>query len=214
MRYFDFSRERARMLSKQLVPRGITDQRVLAVMRDTRRDRYLPPGLARHAYDDGPLPIGAAQSISQPYMVALMCQAAGFTGQERVLEIGTGCGYQTAVMAHLAHQIFSIEAIPELFERARANLAREGIRAQMRLGDGAGGWPEAAPFNVIMVTAAMPMIPRPLLAQLSADGRLIAPIGESALQTSVRIERRDGAWTETYFGECRFVPLSGPHGFK
>lgn len=214
MKIFGLSRARERMLAKQLVRRGITDERVLRVMGQTPRDRFLPPELARHAYDDKPLPIGAAQSISQPYMVALMCQAAGFSGHERVLEIGTGSGYQTAVMAHLTREIFSIEVIAALFEHARANLAREGVRAQVRCADGALGWPEAAPFDVIMVTAAMPTIPRPLLAQLSAEGRLIAPIGESALQTLVRIERHDGAWTETYFGECRFVPLSGPHGFK
>lgn len=215
MKRLDFSRARERMVTRQLARRGITDPRVLAAMRAVPRELFVPPELVSHAYDDGPLPIGLSQTISQPYIVALMCQAAGFSGGERALEIGTGSSYQSAVMAHLVNELFSIESNSTLLERARRRLERESPRpVNLRFGDGTLGWPEAAPFDAIVVTAAMPGIPRPLLAQLSPEGRLIAPIGEDSLQTLVRIERGNGAWHETYFGECRFVPITGRYGFK
>jgi protein-L-isoaspartate(D-aspartate) O-methyltransferase len=212
----DFARAREKMVAKQLQRRGITDTRVLNVMRRVPREQFIPSEMAGHAYDDGPLPIGSAQTISQPYMVALMCEAATLTGDERVLEIGTGSGYQTAVLAQLARTVYSIESIPALLERARPILERIGLtNVLLRAGDGSLGWPDEAPFDVIVVTAGMPGIPRPLLAQLVLEqGRLIAPVGENDLQTLVRIERKDGAWRESYFGECRFVPMQGVHGFK
>ncbi len=162
----DLAQARERMVVEQLERRGIRDSRVLAAMRMVERDRFIPAEYAEHAYDDEPLPIGAEQTISQPYMVALMCEVARLTGVERVLEVGTGSGY------------------------------------------------EQAPFDVIVVTAAMPGIARPLLEQLKPDGRLVAPIGEDDLQTLVRISRRDDAWSEEYFGECRFVKMTGRYGFK
>ncbi len=202
------------MVEEQLEKRGISDPRVLAAMRTVARDRFIPPELSDHAYDDGPLPIGEAQTISQPYMVALTCEAAQLTGSERVLEIGTGSGYEAAVLSHLAAQVYSIESIPHLYDRARIILQAVGAsNVSLRLGDGSFGWPEEAPFDAIVVSAAMPGVPTTLLAQLKPDGRLVAPIGEEELQSLVRIGRRSGHWQEEYFGECRFVKMTGKHGF-
>jgi protein-L-isoaspartate(D-aspartate) O-methyltransferase len=211
----DLEKERERMVVEQLQGRGITDARVLEAMRTIPRDRFIAAELAAQAYGDFPLPIAARQTISQPYMVALMTQTALLTGAERVLEIGTGSGYQTAVLSRLAAEVYSVEFVEELHQRARRTLLELDLaNCAIRTGDGAEGWPEAAPFDVIIVTAAMPGIPRPLLDQLSAKGRLIAPIGEEELQTLVRVARRDGAWSEEYFGECVFVKMAGKAGFK
>lgn len=206
---------RERMVLEQLERRGIRDARVLGAMRAVQRDRFIAPEFLEHAYDDGPLPIGSDQTISQPYMVALICEVAALTGGERVLEIGTGSGYQTAVLAQLCGRVYSVETIPALHQRARVILAAQQIdNVELRLGDGSSGWPELAPFDAIVVTAAMPGIPRPLLDQLTPDGRLVAPIGEDELQTLVRISRLGGAWREEYFGECRFVKMTGKYGFS
>jgi protein-L-isoaspartate(D-aspartate) O-methyltransferase len=205
---------RERMVIEQLQRRGISDQRVLKAMREIPRDRFIAAEYAERAYDDGPLPIGAEQTISQPYMVALMTEIAELDGSEKVLEIGTGCGYQTAILARLAHSVYTIEIIAELQTRAQATLRDLGVHnCYFRLGDGSEGWPEAAPFDVIIVTAALPAIPRALLAQLTENGRLIAPVGEEELQTLVRLERDNGRWQEHYFGECRFVKMAGKAGF-
>lgn len=210
----DLAGARERMVVEQLERRGITDPRLLDAMRLVARERFLPPEFADHAYDDGPLPIGLGQTISQPYMVALICQVAELRGVERVLEIGTGSGYQAAVLARLAREVYSIESMPALYERASARLCALGLNdIHLRLGDGSLGWPEERPFDVIVVTAAMPGIPRPLLEQLTPDGGLVAPIGEDDLQTLVRIRRIDGSWREEYFGECRFVRMTGRYGF-
>lgn len=210
----DFGQARERMVAEQLERRDIRDPRVLAAMRTIERHRFIPTDLADHAYDDGPLPIGESQTISQPYMVALICQVAALSGTERVLEVGTGSGYQAAVLAQLARAVYSIEHIAHLHDRARVILNSIGAaNVFLKCGDGSEGWLDEAPFDVIVVTAAMPAIPRPLLQQLAPGGRLVAPIGESELQTLVRIQLRDGRWQEEYFGECRFVPLGGRHGF-
>lgn len=202
------------MVAEQIEQRGICDPRVLEAMRAVERHLFIPPEHSDHAYDDGPLPIGAGQTISQPYMVALMCEVAELTGVEKVLEIGTGSGYQAAVLSRLAAWVYSIECVPELYRRAGAVLSRLGVKnCSLRLGDGSEGWPEAAPFDVIMVTAAMPGIPREFLNQLSLVGRLIAPIGELELQSLVRVTRKNGGWCEEYFGECRFVKMTGRSGF-
>jgi protein-L-isoaspartate(D-aspartate) O-methyltransferase len=211
----DLAQARERMVVEQLERRGIRDARVLTAMRMVERDRFIPAEYAAHAYDDEPLPIGAEQTISQPYMVALMCEVASLAGVERVLEIGTGSGYAAAVLARLAADVYSVECLPALYERARARLeALEIVNVHLSCHDGSEGWPEQAPFDVIIVTAAMPGIARPLLEQLKPDGRLVAPIGEDDLQTLVRISRRDDAWSEEYFGECRFVKMAGRYGFK
>jgi protein-L-isoaspartate(D-aspartate) O-methyltransferase len=206
---------RERMVVEQLARRDISNARVLAAMRSIERERFLAPEYADHAYDDGPLPIGFAQTISQPYMVALICEVARLSGEERVLEIGTGSGYQAAVMAQLSREVFSVESVVDLHDRARATLASMGIaNVHLLKGDGSLGWPDEAPFDVVVVTAAMPGIPRPLLHQLTPTGRLVAPVGEDNLQTLVRIQRIDGSWREEYFGECRFVRMTGRYGFR
>jgi protein-L-isoaspartate(D-aspartate) O-methyltransferase len=202
------------MVIEQLERRGIKDPRVLAAMRSVERDRFIPAEYAEHAYDDGPLPIGSSQTISQPYIVALMSEVAALSGNERVLEIGTGSGYQAAILSRLAAEIYSIESIPSLEDHARLVLHAMGIHnVHLRCGDGSVGWPEEAPFDVILVTAAMPGVARPLLEQLGPGGRLVAPIGEEELQTLVRLQRINNSWQEEYFGECRFVKMSGKHGF-
>lgn len=210
----DLNQARERMVVEQLERRGIKDARVLAAMRSVERDRFIPAEYAEHAYDDGPLPIGSSQTISQPYIVALMSEVAALTGTERVLEIGTGSGYQTAVLSRLAVEIYSIEAIPSLHDHARLALDAMGVRnVHLRCGDGSMGWPEAAPFDAILATAAMPGIARPLVEQLAPGGKLVAPIGEEDLQTLVRVQQLNGSWQEEYFGECRFVRMTGKHGF-
>ena len=210
----DLTEARERMVAEQLEQRGISDQRVLEAMRDVPRDRFVPAEFADHAYDDGPLPIGSEQTISQPYMVALMSEVAMLKGSERVLEVGTGSGYQTAILARLAAEVYSIEFIDGLHDRARAILNAMGLtNVHLASGDGSEGYPAAAPYDAIIVTAAMPGIARPLLDQLAPAGRLIAPIGEDELQTLVRISRQNGAWREEYFGECRFVRMTGKYGF-
>ena len=210
----DLNQARERMVVEQLERRGIKDPRVLATMRSVERDRFIPAEYAEHAYDDGPLPIGSSQTISQPYIVALMSEVAALKGTERVLEIGTGSGYQTAVLSRLAAEVYSIEAIPSLHDHARHALdAMAAANVHLRCGDGSMGWPEAAPFDAILATAAMPGIARPLVEQLAAGGKLVAPIGEEDLQTLVRIQRINDSWQEEYFGECRFVRMTGKHGF-
>ena len=211
----DLESARERMVLEQLERRGIKEPRVLDAMRTVPRHRFLPAELHDHAYDDGPLPIGDSQTISQPYMVALMSEVAELTGAEKVLEVGTGSGYQTAVLARLARTVYSIEFIAHLHDRARVILNSMGVtNVHLRCGDGSDGWPEEAPFDVVMVTAAMPGIALPLLNQLTPQGRLIAPIGEDELQTLVRISRKTGRWNEEYFGECRFVKMTGKLGFQ
>jgi protein-L-isoaspartate(D-aspartate) O-methyltransferase len=211
----DLEQARERMVAEQLAARGISDSRVLAAMRAVERHRFIPAELHDHAYDDGPLPIGAAQTISQPYMVAITCEAAGLHGTERVLEVGTGSGYQAAVLARLAREVYSIETIEHLYQRARVIIGALGLsNVHLGCGDGSEGWPEHAPYDAIVVSAAMPGIPMPLLRQLAPGGRLVAPIGESELQSLVRISLRDGHWREEYFGECRYVPMTGKHGFS
>ncbi len=202
------------MVVEQLERRGIANPRVLDAMRAVERDRFIPAEFAEHAYDDAPLPIGSQQTISQPYMVALMCEVAELTGVETVLEIGTGSGYAAAVLARLARIVYTVECVEGLAERARAALDRLEIHnVTVLTRDGSAGLPEHGPYDAILVAAAAPDIPRPLLEQLAPEGRLVIPVGEDELQTLVRIRRVEGRWREEYFGECRFVPMTGKHGF-
>ena len=211
---FDDAREQ--MVESQLQARGIHDPRVLAAMRRVPRHLFVEPALQERAYEDTPLPIGAAQTISQPYMVALMAQLLELTGTERVLEIGTGSGYQTAVLAELADQVLSIERIPELSAGARTCLERLGYteRIRLRSADGSSGWPEAAPFDAIVIAAAAQQIPRPLIEQLAEGAYLVLPLGEVELQGLARIQKRTSGLDLNYFGECRFVKLVGPYGWE
>jgi len=211
----DTTQAREKMVAEQLEARGITDARVLEVMRTVERDRFIPSELRDHAYDDGPLPIGSDQTISQPYMVALTCEVAQLRGGEKVLEIGTGSGYEAVILGRLVARVVTIECIPHLYDRASIILRSVGAdNVSVRLADGSLGCIEEAPFDVIIVSAAMPGVPMPLLSQLTPNGRLVAPIGEEELQTLVRIARINGHWQEEYFGECRYVKMTGKHGFR
>jgi protein-L-isoaspartate(D-aspartate) O-methyltransferase len=196
------------MVRRQLAARGIRDRRVLAALAWVPREWFLAPSLAGQAYRDGPLPIGSGQTISQPYIVALMTEALGLRRTHRVLEIGTGSGYQTAVLARLVRRVFSIERLPDLLVEAeeRFHRLRPG-NIDTRLGDGAAGWSAAAPFDGILITAATPRVPEPLLLQLAPEGRLVAPVGDQTEQELVILERRGGGWSERSAGGVRFVPL-------
>jgi protein-L-isoaspartate(D-aspartate) O-methyltransferase len=203
---------RTRMVMRQLAGRGIRDQRVLAAMRWVPREWFLPPHLAGDAYNDAPLPIGNGQTISQPYVVALMTGELRPRRTDRILEIGTGSGYQTAVLARLvpAGKIFTIERLPDLLVEAEDRFRRLGLtNIETRLGDGAAGWPKDEPFNGIIVAAAAPRIPDPLVSQLAPGGRLVIPIGDLASQELVIVERpmHDGQVTQRRAGGVRFVPL-------
>jgi len=204
------------MVTEQLEARGISDARVLDVMRRLPRHLFVDEALRERAYDDSPLPIGEHQTISQPYMVALMTEALEVQQGAQVLEVGTGSGYQAALLAELGARVVTLERLPTLAERARGILAALGHldRVTVEVADGTLGWPTAAPYDGIVVTAAAPCIPRPLLAQLAVHGRLVLPMGEADLQTLVRLRRRDDGLVEEYFGECRFVKLRGSYGWE
>src|SRR5881628_1009300 len=201
---------RTRMVMRQLAGRGIRDERVLAAMRWAPREWFLPPHLATDAYNDAPLPIGNGQTISQPYVVALMTERLEPKRTDRILEIGTGSGYQTAILAYLAAsgKVFTVERLPDLLVEAEERFRRLGLtNIETRLGDGAAGWPECAPFQGIIVTAAAPSVPTPLTEQLALGGRLVIPIGDLASQELVILQRGPAGMVERRAGGVRFVPL-------
>ena len=201
-------RARLRMVARQLRRRGIADERVLAAMEHVPREAFVPAELAGHAYDDAALPIGEGQTISQPYIVAAMCELLTLDGTETVLDIGTGSGYAAAVLDELAAAVVSIEVVPELAARARGALAATGHdRVEVRVGDGREGAPDRAPFDAIAVAAATDAIPPALVEQLAAEGRLVAPLGGRGGQRLVRLRKTDGELAETWSVACRFVPL-------
>jgi protein-L-isoaspartate(D-aspartate) O-methyltransferase len=202
---------RLRMVSTQIADRGITSSAVLEAMRSVERHLFVPEDVRSFAYDDQPLPIGEGQTISQPYIVALMTESLGLKRTDRVLEIGTGSGYQAAVLSRLVREIFTIEIKEPLFTRARAILSSIGARnVTTRLGDGYYGWPEKAPFDCIMITAAVNHIPPPLLAQLKDGGRLILPLGNPfGYQNLVLVTRRGGTYTTDSILGVLFVPMTG-----
>jgi len=201
-------RQRRRMVARQLAGRGIRDCRVLAAMACVPREWFLPPHLASAAYEDAPLPIGSGQTISQPLIVALMTEALAPRRRDRVLEIGTGSGYQTAILARLAGRVYTIERLPDLLVEAEERFRRLGLsNIETRLGDGAAGWPEHAPFQGIIVTAAAPSVPTPLTEQLAPGGRLVIPIGDLASQELVILQRGPAGLVERRAGGVRFVPL-------
>jgi len=200
------------MVMRQLAGRGVRDQRVLAAMRWAPREWFLPPHLAGDAYDDAPLPIGSGQTISQPYVVALMTERLDPRRTHRILEIGTGSGYQTAILAYLAGngKVFTVERLPDLLVEAEERFRRLGLtNIETRLGDGAAGWPEEGPFDGIIVAAAAPRVPEPLTAQLKPGGRLVIPVGDLATQELVILERSSNgeALVQQQAGGVRFVPL-------
>lgn len=197
------------MVERQLAARGIGDPRVLDAMRRVPRHRFVPGDQRPHAYADRPLPIGHRQTISQPYIVAFMTEALQLAPDARVLEIGTGSGYQTAVLAELAAAVYSIEIVPPLAERAAAVLAETGYdNVRLREGDGYAGWPDEAPFDAIMVTAAPDHVPQPLVDQLAVGGRMIVPVGAQR-QTLTVLVRTDEGVTEEATLPVLFVPMTG-----
>jgi protein-L-isoaspartate(D-aspartate) O-methyltransferase len=208
----DFATLRARMVETQIAARGIRDERVLAAMRKVPRHEFVPAGMARHAYEDHALAIGEDQTISQPYIVAVMTELAEVEPRSRVLEIGTGSGYQAAVLAEIAADVYSIEIVEPLARRAAATLQRLGYgRVHLRIGDGYKGWPEAAPFDAILVTAAPPKVPVPLKQQLKVGGRLVVPVGgQNDAQLLTLIRRVDEEhWQEQRVEPVSFVPMTG-----
>jgi protein-L-isoaspartate(D-aspartate) O-methyltransferase len=205
---------RGEMVDRQLRRRGIMDERVLQAMGRVPRELFVPEGLRRHAYDDGALPIGCHQTISQPFVVATICSLLALRGDERVLDVGTGSGYQTAVLAELAAEVVSIERIPELAEEARARLHEAGYGdVVVRVGDGSLGVPDLAPFDAIAVAAAAPGVPPALYDQLADGGRLVVPRGSRRGQDLVLVVRTSEGPVERSTISCRFVPLVGDEGF-
>ncbi len=205
---------RERMIEEQLVPRGIGDPRVLEAMRQVPRHLFVEDAMQAHAYGDFPLPIGSGQTISQPYIVALMTEALQLKGTERVLEIGTGSGYQAAILSRLCLRVYTIERIDALVGRARRVFDRLRYHNIVsRIDDGTEGWAAEAPFDGILVTAGGPRIPDPLLAQLADPGRLVIPVGDQGVQDLQLVEKRDGGLTVRTIEQVRFVDLIGAYGW-
>jgi protein-L-isoaspartate(D-aspartate) O-methyltransferase len=206
----DAGARRNAMVEEQIRDRGVTDPRVLEAMRKVPRERFVPPEIAFRAYDDGPLPIGLGQTISQPYIVAYMTEALGVTAAHTVLEIGTGSGYQAAVLGELAKQVYTIEIVPELGARATATLKALGYgNVTVRVGDGYAGWPERAPFDRVLVTAAPERIPPPLIDQLAVGGRLVAPVGSQGdTQWITILEKTPQGVVEKRTIPVQFVPFT------
>lgn len=211
----EYADERRAMVEEQICERGIGAPRLLAAMRTVPRHLFVPPDYVGGAYADQPLPIGEGQTISQPYMVAAMTDALELTGSERVLEVGTGSGYQAAVLSLLAGEVYTVESHASLALAARQRLARLGYaNAHVHTGDGTLGLPEAAPFNAIVVTAAAPRLPPPLVEQLAEAGRLVIPVGQADQQELLQVRKVGGQISSCVLHYCRFVPLVGRHGWR
>jgi protein-L-isoaspartate(D-aspartate) O-methyltransferase len=209
-----YAQARNDMVNSQLITRGIRNPRVLAAMRRVPRHRFIPSHLVDQAYNDYPLPIGEDQTISQPYIVALMTEILEPREPDRVLEIGAGSGYQAAILAELVAQVFTMDRVGPLADRAVEMLrSLEYRNIKVRLGDGTLGWPEEAPFDGIIVTAAAPQVPRPLTEQLALNGRLVIPVGDRYSQTLTLVRKTKGGLKFEYHGGCRFVPLIGKYGW-
>jgi protein-L-isoaspartate(D-aspartate) O-methyltransferase len=210
----DLPRARERMVREEVVGKGIRDPRVIAALSEVPRHRFVAEALEADAYGPSALPIGLGQTISAPYMVALMTEALRLEGREKVLEVGTGSGYQTAILAFLTPRVVTVERIPELAERARDLLASLGLAGVVvKVGDGSLGYAEAAPYDRILVTAGAPSIPATLRAQLADGGILVAPVGGRLEQTLIRMTRSGDRFTEESLCRCVFVPLMGKEGF-
>ena len=211
----NYEKERSRMVDEQIVNRGVKDERVLAVMRKIPRHEFLPEGIRGMAYNDNALPLGEGQTMSQPYMVALMTESLRLKGSERVLEIGTGSGYQAAVLAEMGEKVYTVERIKTLADKARTTLDRLGYKSvAIKVYDGTYGWKEMAPFDAIIVTAGSPDIPAPLVEQLKEGGRMSIPVGDRYGQQLITVVKTaEGVTTERSI-PCVFVPLIGNHGWK
>ena len=209
-------KQRKAMVDRQVAARGIDDPHVLDAMRIVPREAFVSKQMAKFAYEDSPLPIGAGQTISQPYIVALMIEAAKIGANDRVLEIGAGSGYAAAIMSRIAYRVYAIERHPDLAELARERMVMLGYdNVVIGTADGTNGWPENAPFDAILVAAGAPDVPRPLSAQLAVGGRLVIPIGDADLQRLIRVTRISAdAYEDEDLGGVRFVPLIGAYGWK
>lgn len=206
---------RERMVATQIAARGVGDEQVLAAMRRVPRHLFVPAEVRGSAYSDYPLPIGHGQTISQPYIVAMMTSLLQIQPDDRLLEIGSGSGYQAAVLGILAREVISIERIPEVAQLAKKNLDDAGItNVTVVIGDGTLGFPGGAPYDGVLITAATPSIPSPLVEQLAEGGRLVAPVGSRDLQELVRLTRKGHDLTRESFGGVVFVPLLGEYGWK
>jgi protein-L-isoaspartate(D-aspartate) O-methyltransferase len=212
----DRSHSREKMVDVQIARRGVRDERVLQAMREVPREAFVPADMAEFAYDDTPLPIEAGQTISQPYIVGLMLEAAALGSGDRSLEVGTGSGYAAAVMSRLCREVFTIERHGGLAALARERLARLGYyNVRVLTGDGTKGWPEGAPYDAILAAAGGPSVPPALREQLEMGGRLVMPVGETTSQRLIKIVRRTMTdFTEDNLGDVRFVPLVGEHGWE
>jgi len=211
----DFAALRKEMVEKQLIPRGIKDPGVLAAFGKVPRHNFVPEEYMESVYGDFPLPIGAGQTISQPYMVALMTQCLQLSGEEAVLEIGTGSGYQTAILAELVREVYSVERAADLTEKAQTRLKDMGYQnIRIKTADGSTGWPQFAPYDGIIVTAASPAIPKPLIEQLNIEGKLVIPIGGSFSQTLTQVIKHKGKIETAEICGCVFVPLVGKYGWR
>jgi protein-L-isoaspartate(D-aspartate) O-methyltransferase len=211
----DFTQQRSLMVERQLRRRGIADERVLRAMGEVPREHFVPDTVRDSAYNDSALPIGHQQTISQPWVVAAICQALDLQGDERVLEIGTGSGYSAAVLARLAEHVVSLERVAQLAETARERLEELGIEnIEVVVGDGSRGHPEGAPYDAIAVHAATPEAPHSLLGELAPDGRLVVPIATGSADLLTAFVRRNGDLHQETIGPCRFVPLIGAEGFN
>jgi len=210
----DYTRAREKMVQEQIVDRGIRDPRVIGAMRKIPRHLFVPDALLGRAYGDTALPIGDSQTITQPFMVAFMSEALGLRGKERVLEVGTGSGYQAAVLACLAERVYSVERIPSLLERARKTLDRvRCLNVVTKLSDGSYGWEEEAPFDAVLITAGAPSLPPPLVDQLKTGGTMVIPVGERNNQRLIRLRKDSQGCSEKDLMECNFVALVGEYGW-
>ncbi|MFP4605218.1 MAG: protein-L-isoaspartate(D-aspartate) O-methyltransferase [Bacteroidales bacterium] len=210
-----YDREKQQMVKQQIVDRGIKDPKVIAAMKDVDRHVYVPKNYRDMAYSDRPLPIGDGQTISQPYIVALMTESLELEEGDKVLEIGTGSGYQAAVLSHITSEIYSIEIIEELAEEAKENLQKQGYDSiKLKIGDGYKGWEEYAPFDAIIVTCAPSDIPEPLKEQLAEGGRMVIPIGDKFIQELVLFEKKNGELEKQEISSVRFVPMLDGSGKK
>ncbi len=211
----NFARKRNQMVKEQIESRGIKNHRLLEAFRKVPRHLFIEEALQDQAYEDYPLPIGDGQTISQPYMVALMIDALQPTKNEKILEIGTGSGYQTALLAELAEEVYSIERLPSLAHRAISILNRmEYYNVTVKIGDGTFGWPEKAPFEGIIVSAGAPEIPEILKGQLAPGGRLVIPVGNQSIQSLIRVTHTSRGFKTENLGGCTFVKLIGHYGWR